>query len=222
MGCPAKKVCNVVAGSALLQDEPLVARILEAVVAAVRRAGDTEDPHRLGSRATAMRCASRGSPRTPASQRSPCTAARARCGYTGDAEYDTIAAVKAAVQIPVIANGDIDSPEKARHVLAHTGADAVMIGRAAQGRPWIFREIAHYLATGEHLPPPEVAEIHRVLVAHLHELYAFYGELHRRAHRAQAHLVVYEGARRLSRIPPCDESAADLRRAARRSRRIFR
>jgi tRNA-dihydrouridine synthase B len=98
------------------------------------------------------------------------------CAYTGDAEYDTIAAVKAAVGIPVIANGDITTPEKARQVLLYTGADAVMIGRAAQGRPWIFREIEHYLQTGAHLPPPEVDEIHRVLVAHLHDLYAFYGD----------------------------------------------
>jgi tRNA-dihydrouridine synthase B len=98
------------------------------------------------------------------------------CAYNGDAEYDTIAAVKSAVRIPVIANGDITTPEKARHVLDYTGADAVMIGRAAQGRPWIFREIEHYLKTGAHLPPPQVAEIHRVLVAHLHDLYAFYGD----------------------------------------------
>jgi tRNA-dihydrouridine synthase B len=98
------------------------------------------------------------------------------CAYTGHAEYDTIAAVKAAVKIPVIANGDITTAEKARQVLEHTGADAVMIGRAAQGRPWIFREINHYLATGAHLPLPEVAEIHRVLISHLRELYDFYGE----------------------------------------------
>jgi len=98
------------------------------------------------------------------------------CAYAGHAEYDTIAAVKASVRIPVIANGDITTPEKAKHVLEYTKADAIMIGRAAQGRPWIFREISHYLATGEHLPLPEVAEIHRVLINHLHELYSFYGE----------------------------------------------
>ena len=98
------------------------------------------------------------------------------CGYSGEAEYDTIAAVKSAVNVPVIANGDITTPEKAQHVLACTGADAVMIGRAAQDRPWIFREIGHYLATGAHLPPPEVEEIHCVLVAHVHDLYSFYGE----------------------------------------------
>jgi tRNA-dihydrouridine synthase B len=99
------------------------------------------------------------------------------CGYTGEAEYDTIRAVKAAAKIPVIANGDIASPEKAKFVFEYTGADAVMIGRAAQGRPWIFREIEHYLATGVHLPQPEVAEIHAVLLEHIHDLYAFYGEV---------------------------------------------
>jgi tRNA-dihydrouridine synthase B len=98
------------------------------------------------------------------------------CGFSGEAEYDTIAAVKSAVTVPVIANGDIATPEKVKQVLAYTGADAVMIGRAAQGRPWMFREIEHFLETGNRLPPPEVAEIHRVLVAHLHELYEFYGE----------------------------------------------
>lgn len=98
------------------------------------------------------------------------------CAYMGDAEYDTIAAVKASVTIPIIANGDITSPEKARQVLQYSGADAVMIGRAAQGRPWLFREIDHFLKTGTHLPPPEVGEIHRVLSAHVHELYVFYGE----------------------------------------------
>jgi tRNA-dihydrouridine synthase B len=99
------------------------------------------------------------------------------CGYTGDAEYDTIRAVKAEATIPVIANGDITSPQKAKFVLDHTGADAVMIGRAAQGRPWIFREIEHFLNTGEHLPQPEVAEIHAVLLEHIHDLYAFYGDV---------------------------------------------
>ncbi|MDH5341293.1 MAG: tRNA-dihydrouridine synthase, partial [Betaproteobacteria bacterium] len=98
------------------------------------------------------------------------------CGYTGNAEYDTIAAVKAEIRIPVIANGDITTPERVKHVLEFTKADAVMIGRAAQGRPWMFREITHFLGTGEHLPPPSVEEIHRVLVAHLHDLYGFYGE----------------------------------------------
>ena len=98
------------------------------------------------------------------------------CGFAGEAEYDTIAEVKAAINIPVIANGDIGTPERVKYVLDYTKADAVMIGRAAQGRPWMFREINHYLATGEHLPPPEVREIHRILVAHVHDLYGFYGE----------------------------------------------
>jgi tRNA-dihydrouridine synthase B len=175
MGCPAKKVCNVMAGSALLRDEPLVARILEAVVGAVsvpvtlkiRTGWDTNNKNAL----TVAHIAERSGIQALAIH------GRTRaCGYSGVAEYDTIAAVKANVSIPVIANGDITTPERVRHVLAHTGADAVMIGRAAQGRPWMFREIDHYLATGEHLPPPEVAEIHRVLRQHLDELYAFYGE----------------------------------------------
>jgi tRNA-dihydrouridine synthase B len=175
MGCPAKKVCNVMAGSALLRDEPLVARILEAVVGAVsvpvtlkiRTGWDTNNKNAL----TVSHIAERSGIQALAIH------GRTRaCGYSGVAEYDTIAAVKANVSIPVIANGDITTPVRVRHVLAHTGADAVMIGRAAQGRPWMFREIDHYLATGEYLPPPEVAEIHRVLRQHLDELYAFYGE----------------------------------------------
>ncbi len=175
MGCPAKKVCNVMAGSALLQNEPLVKRIVEAVVRAVnvpvtlkiRTGWDRSNRNavavaRLAESAGIQLLAVHGRTRA--------------CAYTGDAEYDTIAAVKSAVRIPVIANGDITTPEKARQVLAYTRADAVMIGRAAQGRPWIFREIAHFLETGTHLPAPEVGEIHRVLVAHLHDLYAFYGD----------------------------------------------
>ena len=175
MGCPAKKICNVMAGSALLQDQPLVGRILDAVVQAVdipvtlkiRTGWDTQHKNalavaRIAESAGIQVLAIHGRTRA--------------CAYTGHAEYDTIAAVKAAVKIPVIANGDITTPEKARHVLAYTKADAIMIGRAAQGRPWIFREIGHYLATGEHLPLPEVVEIHRVLINHLQELYSFYGE----------------------------------------------
>ena len=177
MGCPAKKVCNVMAGSALLQDEALVARILDAVVAAVPEVPVTlkirtglDREHRnalnilgIAENAGVQALAIHGRTRA--------------CGYSGEAEYDTIRAVKAAARIPIIANGDITTPEKARYVLEHTGADAVMIGRAAQGRPWIFREIEHYLRTGEHLPEPEVAEIHRVLLEHLHDLYGFYGEV---------------------------------------------
>ena len=175
MGCPAKKVCNVMAGSALLQNEPLVMRIVQAVVRAVsvpvtlkiRTGWDRGNRNavsvaKLAQDAGIQALAVHGRTRA--------------CAYMGDAEYDTIAAVKSAVSIPVIANGDITTPEKAKYVLEYTGADAVMIGRAAQGRPWIFREIEHYLRTGAHLPPPEVREIHRVLMAHLHDLYAFYGE----------------------------------------------
>ena len=174
MGCPAKKICNVYAGSALLQDEPLVGRIVSAVVGAVdipvtlkiRTGWNRQNKNAL----TIARIAEENGIQSLAMH------GRTRADmYTGDAEYDTIRAVKQSVRIPVVANGDIDSPEKAKFVLEYTGADAVMIGRAAQGRPWIFREIAHFLATGEKLPPPDVAEIREVLVAHLHDLYAFYG-----------------------------------------------
>ncbi|HMM47108.1 MAG TPA: tRNA dihydrouridine synthase DusB [Thiobacillaceae bacterium] len=177
MGCPAKKVCNVMAGSALLQDEPLVGRILDAVVKAVpevpvtlkiRTGWNREHRNalnilRIAEDAGVQALAMHGRTRA--------------CGYTGNAEYDTIRAVKAEARIPVIANGDVTTPEKAKFVLEYTGADAVMIGRAAQGRPWIFREIEHFLKTGEHLPEPEVAEIHAVLREHLDDLYAFYGEV---------------------------------------------
>ena len=175
MGCPAKKVCNTMAGSALLQDEPLVGRILDAVVGAVdvpvtlkiRTGWDRE--HRNAVRVAQIAEA--------AGIQALAIHGRTRaCLFHGNAEYDTIAEVKASVRIPVIANGDITTPEKVKTVLEHTGADGVMIGRAAQGRPWIFREIEHFLATGSHLPPPEVAEIHRVLRQHLEDLYAFYGE----------------------------------------------
>ena len=175
MGCPAKKICNVMAGSALLKDEPLVGRILEAVVNAV-----PETPVTLKIR-TGWDSASRNalSILKIAEQsgiRALAVHGRTRAdAYTGHAEYETIAAVKAAASIPIIANGDITSPEKARHVLDATGADALMIGRAAQGRPWLFREIEHYLATGTHLMPPRVAEIHDILLAHLEDLYDFYG-----------------------------------------------
>jgi len=175
MGCPAKKVCNVMAGSALLKDEPLVAQILDEVVAAVdvpvtlkiRTGWDRANRNalrvaKIAERAGIQALAIHGRTRA--------------CGFSGEAEYETIAAVKAEVGVPVIANGDLSTPEKVKEVLAHTGADAVMIGRAAQGRPWMFREVEHYLQTGERLPPPEVEEIHRVLVAHLHDLYEFYGE----------------------------------------------
>ena len=178
MGCPAKKVCTKWAGSALMRDEPLAIAIVEAVVAV---------------------CAPRGVPVTLKMRTGWCHAERnavalARAaesagvamltvhgrtreqGYTGFAEYDTIAAVKAAVRVPVVANGDIHSAAKARAVLQHTGADALMIGRAAMGRPWIFREIAHELATGHALPAPPTLDVQRWLVEHLHQHYGLYGE----------------------------------------------
>ena len=174
MGCPAKKVCNVAAGSALMQNEPLVGRILDAVVRAVdvpvtlkMRTGWNRDNRNAVKLARVAQSAG---------IRMLTVHGRTRAdGYTGAAEYDTIAEVKASVGIPVVANGDITTPERARDVLRHTKADAVMIGRAAQGRPWIFREIEHFLQTGTHLPPPEVMEIHQLLIAHLHDHYAFYG-----------------------------------------------
>jgi tRNA-dihydrouridine synthase B len=175
MGCPAKKVCNVAAGSALLQNEPLVGRILDAVVAAV------DIPVTLKIR-TGWNLQNRNAVRVAQIAQSAGVKAlsihgRTRaCAFIGDVEYDTIAEVKSRVGLPVIANGDIDSPEKAREVLRRTGADALMIGRAAQGRPWIFREIQHYLMTGCHLPAPQITEIRGVLVQHLHDLYALYGE----------------------------------------------
>jgi tRNA-dihydrouridine synthase B len=175
MGCPVKKVCNNWCGSALLQHEDLVARILDAVVAAVdvpvtlkfRTGWDRQNKNalriaRLAQEAGIQMLTLHGRTRAD--------------GYKGDAEYDTIAAVKAAVSLPVVANGDITTPEKAKFVLDHTGADAVMIGRAAQGRPWICREIDHYLRTGTHLPAPLVDEVRELMHAHLEAHYAFYGE----------------------------------------------
>ena len=175
MGCPAKKVCNVAAGSALLQNEALVGRILDAVVAAVSipvtlkiRTG--WNPQNRNAVRVAQIAQSAGIKALSIHGRT-----RA-CAFIGDAEYNTIAEVKSRIGIPVIANGDIDSPEKARDVLRRTGADALMIGRAAQGRPWIFREIQHYLTSGRHLPAPQITEIRDVLIQHLHDLYALYGE----------------------------------------------
>jgi tRNA-dihydrouridine synthase B len=176
MGCPAKKICNVMAGSALLKDEPLVSQILKAVVGAVnvpvtlkiRTGWDKNNRNAVmiakmaedsGVQALAMHGRTRA------------------CLYMGDAEYETIAMVKQAIQIPLIANGDITTPEKAKFVLEYTGADAVMIGRAAQGRPWIFREIEHFLKTGTHLLPPTVEEIHTVMLEHINDLYGFYGDI---------------------------------------------
>jgi tRNA-dihydrouridine synthase B len=175
MGCPAKKVCNAWAGSALMRDEALVARICEAVVRAV------DVPVTLKIR-TGWDAAHRNAPAIARIAQDCGIAALAVHGrtrdqqYAGTAEYDTIAEVKALLSIPVVANGDVDSPRKAAEVLRRTGADAVMVGRAAQGRPWIFREIAHYLATGEALPPPSLAEVRDLLLGHLQALHAFYGE----------------------------------------------
>ena len=175
MGCPAKKVCNVWSGSALLQDEPLVARIVKAVVDAVdvpvtlkiRTGWDRQHKNAL----TIARIAEDNGIAALAVH------GRTRADkYEGQAEYDTIAAVKSAACIPVLANGDITTPQQARYVLDVTGADAVMIGRGAQGRPWIFREISHYLATGELLRQPSPSDISTILLGHLEHLYAFYGE----------------------------------------------
>ena len=178
MGCPAKKVCNVWAGSALMRNEPLALRIVEAVVAATL-------PHRVpvtlkmrsGWRADARNALALARGAEQAGVAMVTVHGRTReQGYGGQAEHGTVAAVKAALKIPVVANGDITSPQIARDVLRRTGCDALMIGRAAQGRPWIFREIAHFLATGEHLPPPRVHEVQGWLTAHLHDHYALYGE----------------------------------------------
>lgn len=175
MGCPAKKVNKKLAGSALLQYPKLVEAILTAVVAAVDvpvtlkiRTGWTPE-HRNG--VTIAQIAEQ------AGIQSLAVHGRTRaCMYKGHAEYDTIKAIKAAVSIPVVANGDITTPEKAREVLAYTGADAIMIGRGAQGNPWLFREIAHFLATGEHLAPPTAHEVSRVVLQHVKRLHAHYGD----------------------------------------------
>ena len=176
MGCPAKKVCNKAAGSALLKDEALVRDIVQAVVAAVdvpvtlkiRTGWDRQNKNgvtiaRIAEDAGIQALAVHGRTRADL--------------YTGEAEYDTIAAIKQAVSIPVLANGDIDSPHKARAVLAATGADGLLIGRAAQGRPWIFREIEHFLRTGQQLPAPSLLEVEHILLEHLTALHAFYGDV---------------------------------------------
>ena len=176
MGCPAKKVCNKAAGSALLRDEALVADILEAVVAAV------DVPVTLKIRTGWDRDNRNGMTVAKIAEQSGIAAlavhGRTRADlYTGEAEYDTIAAIKQAVSIPVFANGDITSPAKAAEVLRHTGADGLLIGRAAQGRPWIFREVEYYLRTGEYLPAPKLEEVEQILLDHLAALHAFYGDV---------------------------------------------
>ncbi len=217
MGCPAKKVCNVMAGSALLRDEKLVGRILDAVVNAVdvpvtlkiRTGWDTHS--RNGVRIAQIAEA--------AGIQSLAVHGRTRaCGYKGQAEYETIRAIKQTVSIPVVANGDITTPEKARFVLEYTGADAVMIGRAAQGNPWIFRQINHYLATGEHLPEPSLEEIRDTLLEHLQAIYAFYGE-YTGVRMARKHICWYSKSQphgaafrqRVNRLETCDQQLTATR-----------
>lgn len=193
MGCPAKKVCNKAAGSALLRDEALVETILNKVVSSVdvpvtlkiRTGWDNDNRNgltiaRIAEQAGIQALAVHGRTRA--------------CGYRGEAEYQTIAQIKATIGIPVIANGDVDSPEKAQQVLDWTGADAVMIGRAAQGRPWIFKEIEHYLNTGTHLAPPSIKEVEQLLLEHLNALYGFYGE-YLGVRIARKHVGWYLGAK---------------------------
>jgi tRNA-dihydrouridine synthase B len=214
MGCPVKKVCNSWCGSALLQDEALVGRILDAVVGAVDvpvtlkfRTGW----NRLNKNALAIAkmAESAGIAMLTLHGRTRAD------GYTGEAEYDTIAVVKAAVSIPVVANGDITTPEKAKFVLEYTGADAIMIGRAAQGRPWIFREIEHYLRTGTHLPAPTVTEVRALMSEHLQAHYAFYGE-YMGLRTARKHIGWYvrdlpggeDFRQRMNRMEDCAEQLA--------------
>lgn len=213
MGCPAKKVCGAQAGAALLRDETLVGRILEAVVGAVavpvtlkirtgwdltRRNGIAVA--RIAEQAGVQALAVHGRTRA--------------CGYGGPVDYAAIRAIKQAVTIPVIANGDIDSPEQARHVLDYTGADAVMVGRGAQGRPWIFREIAHFLASGERLAPPSLLQIGRWVTVHLTQLYEFYGET-AGVRIARKHLIWYSqhwpaGAGFRARVNAAESGRAQL------------
>jgi tRNA-dihydrouridine synthase B len=214
MGCPAKKVCNTMAGSALLKDEPLVGHILEAVVKAVdvpvtlkfRTGWDLGNKNalkiaRIAEESGIQLLSLHGRTRA--------------CGFSGKAEYDTISELKKSTRLPVIANGDITTPEEAKHVLEYTGADGIMIGRAAQGRPWIFREIGHYLSTGEKLPPPLVSEIHSVLIDHLHELHSFYGK-ERGVKVARKHISWYTKGlagsasfrHRMNQLESCEEQLA--------------
>jgi tRNA-dihydrouridine synthase B len=216
MGCPARKVCQVACGSALLKDESLVARIVQAVVEAVdvpvtlkyRTGWDVSDRNavriaRMAEGAGARMLTLHGRTRA--------------CGFTGQAEYDTIAQVKQAVRIPVVANGDVDSPQKAHQVFEHTGADAIMIGRAAQGRPWIFREISEYLRSGSVPQQPTVSEVRGLLLEHLDEHYGFYGEA-LGVRTARKHIIWYTrrlrgGARfceRMNRLEHCEEQRRAL------------
>lgn len=206
MGCPVKKVCNLASGSALLRHEDLIARILDAVVAACAPLGV---PVTLKTR-TGWDRANRNALRVALLAQEAGIAALTLHGrtradlYTGEAEYDTIREVKAALRIPVVANGDIDSPEKAKAVLDYTGADAVMIGRAAQGRPWIFREVDHFLRTGAKLSPPTTAEMRDLLLEHLDDHYRFYGE-HTGVRTARKHIGWY-----LDGLPGAEEFRARM------------
>jgi tRNA-dihydrouridine synthase B len=213
MGCPAKKVCNVMAGSALLQDESLVGRILEAVVAAVDvpvtlkiRTG-WDPAHRNGTVVAGIA--------EQSGIQALAVHGRTRdCRFRGKAEHDTVRSIKSRSSIPVIANGDISTPEQAVEVLEYTGADAVMIGRAAQGRPWIFREIAHFMATGGHLPAPAPAEVSRILCRHLENLYTFYGE-YTGVRVARKHIAWYSKGQRggnafRQQVNGIDSAAAQL------------
>jgi tRNA-dihydrouridine synthase B len=213
MGCPAKKICNVYAGSALLQNEKLVAEILEAVVKSVevpvtlkiRTGWDRANKNGVAIARLAESCGIRAL----------AVHGRTRAdAFQGEAEYDTIAAIKAAVAIPVIANGDITSPEKAAQVLRATSADGLMIGRAAQGNPWIFREIEHYLRTGARLAPPPVTEVRDTLLDHLETLYAFYGE-YSGVRMARKHISWYskglrDGAAFRHRVNQVESRAAQI------------
>lgn len=213
MGCPAKKVCKVAAGSALLQDEPLVQRILDAVVQACE---PFNVPVTLKTR-TGWDRENRNALRIASMAQSAGIAALTLHGrtradaYEGQAEYDTIREVKANCQIPIIANGDIDSPQKAHAVLEYTGADAVMIGRAALGKPWIFREVDHYLRTGQLLEAPNLDEIAQLLLNHLQDHYQFYGE-YTGVRTARKHIAWYmqnlpEGASLVQEINPIENTA---------------
>jgi tRNA-dihydrouridine synthase B len=217
MGCPAKKVCKVASGSALLQHEDLVARILDAVVKACTPHGV---PVTLKTR-TGWNRDNRNALRIAKLAESVGIAALTLHGrtradlYEGSAEYDTIAQVKAGISIPVIANGDIDSPQKAKAVLDYTGADAVMIGRAAMGRPWIFREVDHYLRSGQTLAPPTLVEIRDLLLHHLQDHYQFYGEF-TGVRTARKHIGWYlqnvpEGHTLTARINTIDNTAEQAR-----------
>jgi tRNA-dihydrouridine synthase B len=214
MGCPVKKVCQSWCGSALLQNETLVGRILDAVVNAVdvpvtlkfRTGWDRANKNALN---IARMAEASGIAMLTLHGRTRAD------GYGGEAEYETIAAVKAAVSVPVVANGDITSPEKAAFVLRATGADAVMIGRAAQGRPWIFREIDHFLRTGEHLSPPMIDEVRTLMNEHLQAHYAFYGEF-MGLRTARKHIGWYvrdlaggeEFRQRMNRLESCNDQLA--------------